>query len=197
MEINKKYTIITEGSRRDHGGIKEGALMIKLLEKLCSIDIQKDVEAALLAFHDAFDCSVVCASLHAVDLPEILHRDFYFKVILKGNFHNMSKMDFPKGTPCQFFFGLQLFLHFFGAQPPKKGGKETFKGGTHVNFWGDCNHLCPFLLQMVGRVVMVVRVGRVVMVVRVGRVVMVVRVGRVVMVVRVGRVVMVVREVEW
>ena len=85
MEINKKYTMITEGSRRDHGGItdgsrrdhggiKEGALMIKLLEKLCSIDIQKDVEAALLAFHDAYDRSVVCASLPAVDLPEILHR---------------------------------------------------------------------------------------------------------------------------
>ena len=137
MEINKKYTMITEGSRRDHGGIKEGALMIKLLEKLCSIDIQKDVEAALLAFHDAFDCSVVCASLHAVDLPEILHRDFYFKVILKGNFHNMSKMDFPKGTPCQFFFGLQLFSHFFGAQSPIKGEEIDFSRGIHAIFLGE------------------------------------------------------------
>ena len=129
MEINKKYTMITEGSRRDHGGItdgsrrdhggiKEGALMIKLLEKLCSIDIQKDVEAALLAFHDAFDCSVVCASLLAVDLPEILHRDFYFKVILKGNFHNMSKMDFPKGTPCQFFLDCSYFHTFLARNPP-------------------------------------------------------------------------------
>ena len=42
-----------------------------------------------------------------------------------------------------FFFGLQLFSHFFGAQSPQKGGKETFIGGPHVNFWGDCNHLCP------------------------------------------------------
>ena len=111
--------------------------MIKLLEKLCSIDIQKDVEAALLAFHDAFDCSVVCASLHAVDLPEILHRDFYFKVILKGNFHNMSKMDFPKGTPCQFFFGLQLFSHFFGAQSPIKGEEIDFSRGIHAIFLGE------------------------------------------------------------
>ena len=127
MEINKKYTMITEGSRRDHGGIKEGALMIKLLEKLCSIDIQKDVEAALLAFHDAFDRSVVCASLHAVDLPEILHRDFYFKVILKGNFHNMSKMDFPKGTPCQFFFWIAaIFTLFWRAIPHKRGRNRLF-----------------------------------------------------------------------
>ena len=52
--------------------LSRGALMINLLEKLCSIDIQKDVEAALLAFHDTYDRSVVCASLPAVDLPEIL-----------------------------------------------------------------------------------------------------------------------------
>ena len=62
---------ITEGSRRDHRGIMEGS-------RRDHGGIQKDVEAALLAFHDAFDRSVVCASLHAVDLPEILHRDFLF-----------------------------------------------------------------------------------------------------------------------
>ena len=129
--------MITEGSRRDHGGIKEGALMIKLLEKLCSIDIQKDVEAALLAFHDAFDRSVVCASLHAVDLPEILHRDFYFKVILKGNFHNMSKMDFPKGTPCQFFFWIAaIFALFWRAISHKGGRNRLFWGNPCHFFWG-------------------------------------------------------------
>ena len=110
--------------------------MIKLLEKLCSIDIQKDVEAALLAFHDAFDCSVVCASLHAVDLPEILHRDFYFKVILKGNFHNMSKMDFPKGTPCQFFFWIAAIFTLFWRATTHKGGERDFYRGTPRQFLG-------------------------------------------------------------
>ena len=40
--------------------LKRGAFMIKLLEKLCTIDIKKDVQTALLAFHDPYDRSVVC-----------------------------------------------------------------------------------------------------------------------------------------
>ena len=120
--------------------------MIKLLEKLCSIDIQKDVEAALLAFHDAFDRSVVCASLHAVDLPEILHRDFYFKVILKGNFHNMSKMDFPKGTPCQFFFWIGAIFTLFRRAAHQKRGERDFYRGTPGQFLGGLQPSLPFLL---------------------------------------------------
>ena len=41
-------------------------------------------------------------------------------------------MDFPKGTPCQFFFGLQLFSHFFGAQSPIKGEEIDFSRGIHA-----------------------------------------------------------------
>ena len=57
--------------------LKRGAIMIELLEKLCSIDIKTDVQTALLAFHAPYDRSVVCASLPAVDLPEILRRQPY------------------------------------------------------------------------------------------------------------------------
>ena len=126
--------------------LTRGALMIKLLEKLCSIDIQKDVEAALLAFHDAYDRSVVCASLPAVDLPEILHRDFYFKVILKGNFHNMSKMDFPKGTSCQFFFWIGAIFTLFRRAAHQKRGERDFYRGTPGQFLGGLQPSLPFLL---------------------------------------------------
>ena len=50
-------------------------------------------------------------------------------------FITCQKWTFLRGPHVNSFFGLQLFSHFFGAQPPIKGGKETFIGGPHVNFW--------------------------------------------------------------
>ena len=74
--------------------LSRGALMIKILEKLFSIDIQKDVEAALLAFHDAYDRLVVCASLPAVDLLEILHRQprgwFFPAMVRRKMYENIN-----------------------------------------------------------------------------------------------------------
>ena len=52
--------------------LERGAIMIELLEKLCSINIKTDDQTALLAFHAPYDRSVVCASLPSIDLPEIL-----------------------------------------------------------------------------------------------------------------------------
>ena len=51
--------------------LERGAIMIELLEKLCSINIKMDVQTALLAFHALYDHSVVCASLPSIDLLEI------------------------------------------------------------------------------------------------------------------------------
>ena len=43
-----------------------------------------------------------------------------------------QKWTFLRGPHVNFFFGLQLFLHFFGAQPPqKRGKKDTFPVGIH------------------------------------------------------------------
>ena len=53
-------------------------------------------------------------------------------------------MDFLKGTPCQFFFGLQLFSHFFGAQSPIKGEEIDFSGGIHAIFLGGCSYFRYF-----------------------------------------------------
>ena len=52
-------------------------------------------------------------------------------------------MDFSKGTPCQFSFWIAAIFTLFRRAATQKRGKETFIGGPHVNFWGDCNHLCP------------------------------------------------------
>ena len=52
-------------------------------------------------------------------------------------FITCQKWTFLRGPHVNSFFGLQLFSHFFGAQPPIKGGKETFIGGPHINFWGQ------------------------------------------------------------
>ena len=54
--------------------LENGDFLIELLEKLCSIDIKKDVHDALLSFHDPYDRAVVCGSLPSEDLPEILNR---------------------------------------------------------------------------------------------------------------------------
>ena len=78
---------ITEGSRRDHRGIMEGS-------RRDHGGIQKDVEAALLAFHDAYDRSVVCASLPAVDMLEIPHRQprgwFFPAMVRRKMYENIN-----------------------------------------------------------------------------------------------------------
>ena len=40
-------------------------------------------------------------------------------------------MDFPKGTPCQFFFWIAaIFALFWRATPPKKGEERYFSSGN-------------------------------------------------------------------
>ena len=49
-------------------------------------------------------------------------------------FITCQKRTFLRGPHVNFFFGLQLFSHFFGAQPPIKGEEIDFSGGIHAIF---------------------------------------------------------------
>ena len=117
--------------------LKRGAFMIKLLEKLCTIDIKKDVQTALLAFHDPYDRSVVCGSLPVVDLPEILRRQprgwFSPAMVQRKLYENIngftSTDDFTVPSKiCLVSYNISYFTQFNSVEFVDQQLEETRKG---------------------------------------------------------------------
>ena len=99
-------------------------------------DTEEESSLLLGEIHNSTLPQIICGQ-RVVNTRDRLH-------LLEGKikfsrtiFKTCQKWTFLRGPHVNSFFGLQLFSHFFGAQPPIKGGKETFIGGPHVNFWGQ------------------------------------------------------------
>ena len=138
--------------------LTRGTLMIKLLEKLCSIDIQKDVEAALLAFHDAYERSVVCASLPAVDLLEILHRQprgwFFPAMVRRKMYENINGFTSNDTftVPVEFVEQQLLEMHK-GKQLSVKGARQKERVYTRAWETFAYSHVAAILEELVNAIV--------------------------------------------